>query len=735
MRPDLYLGIINSKLTYLLACSLLFFITSQSTEATGIFSVHSYDGFTVWAVGPSGNVIRSSDAGVTWNTVNVGSGNFYSVVTFGSYIWITGDTGIVQRSSNNGSTWELNQLIGAGSLKSVHFANAFTGWVAGSGGKIYKTTDRGSRWNKQTVPTTNNLNSIKFIDIFTGVACGLNGTILVTTNGGDNWTVIATSVNKELLSVGIKRTTIIAVGVDATVIKSTNFGASWSSIDYKMQSRVDVNGLHMADTNFYITVGGGGFVRKSLSVSDVYMFGTNPYFGDLYTIYLNNYGRGWAAGRNSNIVIRTTDAGTTWEMPAGASLSTSYSLVLPTDTWTYGNVFSINPMNKSGIVVATGRSLFRSLDKGDTWTRISYLDTIYFLANSILISPKDSNLMLVTVGTSGVGKILRTTNYGATWSSVFNGRIDADDIPLCLDPNHPDTVYFTPYDSVVLRSTNFGLIWNPAGPQRFSYPCVIKVMEGYSNILLLGKIGVPTAYLYRSTDYGLSWAIVDSTSYPNGEVPALAESNLNPGTVFAAFLGGNRGGIHISPNSGGAWLRMNNNALAWPLDIARDDYNVIGFAEVNQGHAFISSNGGFGFSSIPISNAFTQAMLLYDRSTMLIQNSIGIYKVRFTYNVPIGITPISQTIPQYFLLHQNYPNPFNPTTRIKFDVPFVETHGNASLRVFDALGREITTLLNEPLKPGTYEVEWNASNFPSGMYLYVLTAGDYKQSAKMILLK
>ena len=63
----------------------------------------------------------------------------------------------------------------------------------------------------------------------------------------------------------------------------------------------------------------------------------------------------------------------------------------------------------------------------------------------------------------------------------------------------------------------------------------------------------------------------------------------------------------------------------------------------------------------------------------------------------------------------------------------------AKLIIFDALGREITTLVNEQLSPGTYEAEWSAvggaSNYPSGVYLYKLTAGDYSETKKMVLLK
>ena len=90
-----------------------------------------------------------------------------------------------------------------------------------------------------------------------------------------------------------------------------------------------------------------------------------------------------------------------------------------------------------------------------------------------------------------------------------------------------------------------------------------------------------------------------------------------------------------------------------------------------------------------------------------------------------------------FALYQNYPNPFNPTTKIKYSIPFVETEHAlfAQLKVYDILGREVTTLVNEEKQPGNYEVEFNASSLPSGIYFYRLTSGVFSNTKKFILLK
>jgi len=100
---------------------------------------------------------------------------------------------------------------------------------------------------------------------------------------------------------------------------------------------------------------------------------------------------------------------------------------------------------------------------------------------------------------------------------------------------------------------------------------------------------------------------------------------------------------------------------------------------------------------------------------------------------PVGVRA-GKNFPQGFALMQNYPNPFNPSTTIQFTIP-VGTYGRTSLRVYDVLGREVATLVNEHKTPGRYEVEWNTEDAASGVYLYRLEAGNYFETRKMILLR
>ncbi len=86
-------------------------------------------------------------------------------------------------------------------------------------------------------------------------------------------------------------------------------------------------------------------------------------------------------------------------------------------------------------------------------------------------------------------------------------------------------------------------------------------------------------------------------------------------------------------------------------------------------------------------------------------------------------------------MEQNYPNPFNPITKIKYFVPLTNSTLNVTLKVYDILGNEIVTLVNEAKSEGIYEIQFNASSLVSGIYYYQLRSGNFVQTRKMLLLK
>lgn len=133
----------------------------------------------------------------------------------------------------------------------------------------------------------------------------------------------------------------------------------------------------------------------------------------------------------------------------------------------------------------------------------------------------------------------------------------------------------------------------------------------------------------------------------------------------------------------------------------------------------ITRDGGNNFQNVCSIQSLSDSALKY-------------YYNDFRTCIPIGIEPISSEIPQKYELFQNYPNPFNPMTKLKFQMP---KFGFSKLVVFDVTGKEISILVNENLKPGIYEIDWNAENLPSGVYFYSLITNEFTQTKKMVVLK
>ena len=105
--------------------------------------------------------------------------------------------------------------------------------------------------------------------------------------------------------------------------------------------------------------------------------------------------------------------------------------------------------------------------------------------------------------------------------------------------------------------------------------------------------------------------------------------------------------------------------------------------------------------------------------------------ISFTLGVSSGIQQVNSIVSEYKLM-QNYPNPFNPETKIKFQI---KDAGFVSLKVYDILGKEVTSLINENLNSGVYEINWNAKSFTSGVYFYKLESEKFSDVKKMLMVK
>ncbi len=127
-----------------------------------------------------------------------------------------------------------------------------------------------------------------------------------------------------------------------------------------------------------------------------------------------------------------------------------------------------------------------------------------------------------------------------------------------------------------------------------------------------------------------------------------------------------------------------------------------------------------------------KAWIGFTSSTGLATENHDIINWSFSNNITTSVTKNEENIPNNYLLYQNYPNPFNPSTTIKFSIPNSQF---VTLKVYDLLGREVSILVNEEKLPGNYEVKFDGSNLPSGVYFYRLQAGSFSQTKKLMLMK
>ena len=190
-------------------------------------------------------------------------------------------------------------------------------------------------------------------------------------------------------------------------------------------------------------------------------------------------------------------------------------------------------------------------------------------------------------------------------------------------------------------------------------------------------------------------------------------------------------GLKRSFTYGNSWLFNQLPGTRWAIDIAKDDPGLFAYGNVSYDPVFISTNSGGVFTGTP--NMYAEQLFFYDRSNLFINDHGAISKLKVTYNMPvIGIQNISNEVPDDFYLSQNYPNPFNPETNFEFSLP---KRNRAELIIYDLTGKEVIKLADEFLEAGKYKVNWNASGFASGIYFYKLTAGNFFQTKKMVLVK
>lgn len=355
------------------------------------------------------------------------------------------------------------------------------------------------------------------------------------------------------------------------------------------------------------------------------------------------------------------------------------------------------------------RGLFlKTTDGGKSWsTKGAVPDSVDYLVGSSFL---DMNLGYVTGSapfSAGIACILKTTDGGASWmrlsipDSINELRsIAFRDSLLGVAVGYRRPAPFT--TGIILRTTNGGIDWQTQSYSEvgnFTDVCFIDS----SVCLAVGVSGYdglpPGGMVYLSIDAGLNWA-------PLPYIPAetfLYGISFLPGTGTGIILG-----AKLSGPAAPFIARTTDQGDTWTETILSVDSGGI-----LVGGNMMSPLVGFACGSGGAENG---------RGYMIHTDDGGL----------VGVRESGDQHPPGSGLSQNYPNPFNPSTQIAYTLPSAST---VSLNVFDILGQEVATLINERQEAGEYRIEWKAEGFPGGVYFYRLVVGGYVGAKKMVLLK
>ncbi len=362
-----------------------------------------------------------------------------------------------------------------------------------------------------------------------------------------------------------------------------------------------------------------------------------------------------------------------------------------------------------GILYAGGHrnTILRSTDNGATWGNIAGI----IQAETTLAFTHDGTYLFV--GTSRGTH--RSINRGDQWERLSAMPIGAIYVEHFLVLGR--AILAGSYGGVY-RSTDSGQSWTESSNGMGSPPLYIRrlIFDG-NRVFALRDL---QAGAYVSTDSGRTWSPVGLTGVWINDV-ATIDTNVFVGTNQGVFL----------YRSGTNWIARNNGLPASPYVWSLRTVDSVLFAGLSSG-VYRSTDLGETWSSTDDGGTLNRAVVAIEATdSELIAGTFGGLWRRSLSGL---ISSVSEESPRpiEFGLSQNYPNPFNPTT--KFEMRIAD-FGIVSLKVYNVLGQEVATLVNEQKAPGVYSVSWNASNLSSGVYYYRMTIGSFVETKKMMLVR
>jgi photosystem II stability/assembly factor-like uncharacterized protein len=705
---------------------------------------------------PGAGMFKSTDAGITWNhlgltnTSQIGRilidpNNTQIIYTaaVGSNFSPTPDRG-VYKSTDGGTSWDK-----------VLFVSDSTGAI-----DIVLNPDNTSEllatmWQRVRRPGYGQSES----------SFGPQSGIFKSIDGGENWNKLGISNGLPADDSGIGRiglaispsnpSIVYSLYNDGGVIsgfyKSTDFGGTWEKKDlgsdllngassfswYFGQVRVHPTN---PETVYVLDV---AFMRSTNSGNSfplIYGYGgPSVLHVDHHALAFKPDNPNYLISGNDGGINISTDGGTNWSQPKYLPITQFYEIGLDylKPERLYGGTQDNN----------TVRTTTGSIDD---WEAILGGDGFY-----VIVDPTNSNIIYAE---SQWGNLAKSTNGGNSFFSAKNG-IDFNEptnwsTPVVMDPNNPQVLYYG--TNRLYRTTNGANSWtaissnlalNSPSTPRYGTLTTIAVAPSNSNVIY---IGTDDSKVWVTTDLGSNWTDI-STDLPFRWVSRVAVDPNNAAIVYAAFSGLKWGDaeprLFRSINYGGNWSSINGNLPDAPINVFAIDNNNSDVLYVgNDVGVFYTTNLGTEWNALgegmPIVSVYDMKIHPTDNYLAAGTHGRSMYKINLNEVTGVEVEK-NETLPFEFELSQNYPNPFNPSTKIKFVIPEnVESFGKTShiqLKIYDILGNEITTLVNEQKQPGTYEVEFNASSvnrrISSGIYFYRLSAGNNSITKQMVLMK
>jgi photosystem II stability/assembly factor-like uncharacterized protein len=391
----------------------------------------------------------------------------------------------------------------------------------------------------------------------------------------------------------------------------------------------------------------------------------------------------------------------------------------------------------SWAVTIDGKSL-RTTNGGQTWTSTTGSPG----GEAISISGVSSSRALAISNSSTYTRIRRTVSGGVSWGTVYeNTSPEAYLNAITMLDQSTGYAIGNPIGGqwLIIKTTDGGTIWNSIAnlPQNGNEKGLKNSMKWIDEFN--GWFGTDAGRVYRTTDGGLTWTS-STTSF----------QNINAVSFSDAFEGASAGSdINWTSDGGATWFTKPGQITGEIVSAASAKQIPGKFFFVTGNEVFKTDDFGDAYS---LSYSQTDTLKFIDIDVIKLQENYWItgyavgdsgtiakykelYLVAETEYVP-------NIIPETFSLKQNYPNPFNPTTRIEFSLPVA---ADVELRVYNILGQQVASLINDQRSAGNHSVLWNANDsngmkLSSGIYFYMLKASsvdgnEFQEIKKMILLK